>query len=169
MRVLTADDHPVVRDGLRAMLTCTGAAEAATGQQAVRETTLHHPDVVVMDLAMPRLNEIEATRQTVRTNSQVGVLVSTMHDDNDSVFAAMRTAARGYVLKGPASRSWCPRSRWSPAAIFDPSVASRVLATSPAATGLTKFHDNAFSSIHTHTRCTPGATAPAHIWARHNT
>jgi DNA-binding NarL/FixJ family response regulator len=60
VRVLIADDHPVACDGLRAMLTSTGAAEvaaeAATGQQAVRETTLHHPDVVVMDLAMPRLN-----------------------------------------------------------------------------------------------------------------
>jgi CheY-like chemotaxis protein len=141
--VLTADDHPMVRDGLRAMLTSTGAAEAATGQQAVRETTLHHPDVVVMDLAMPGLNGIEATRQTVRANSQVGVLVPTI-----------QVVARGE-------------------AIFGPSVASRVLATSPAATGLTKFHDNAFSSIHIHTRCTPGATltatAPAHIWARHNT
>jgi DNA-binding NarL/FixJ family response regulator len=92
------------------------ATEAATGQQAVRETTLHHPDVVVMDLAMPRRNGIEATRQTVPANSQVGVLVPTMHHDADSVFAAMRTGARGYVLKGPASRSWCRRSRRSPAA-----------------------------------------------------
>ena len=67
VRVLIADDHPVVRDGLRAMLTSTGAAEAATGQQAVRETTLHHSDVVVMDLAMPGLTELrrppDRTRQ----------------------------------------------------------------------------------------------------------
>jgi DNA-binding NarL/FixJ family response regulator len=139
VRVLIADDHPVLRDGLRAMLTSTGAAEvvagAATGQQAVRETTLHHPDVVVMDLAMPGLNGIEATRQTVRANSQVGVLAPTMHHDDDSVFAAMRAGARGYVLKG-ASQQELVQAIQAVArgeAIVGPAVASRVLATSPAA------------------------------------
>ena len=134
MRVLTADDHPMVRDGLRAMLTSTGAAEAATGQQAVRETTLHHPDVVVMDLAMPGLNGIEATRQTVRANSQVGVLVPTMHHDDDSVFAAMRVGARGYVRKGASQQALVQAIQVVARgeAIFGPSVASRVLATSPA-------------------------------------
>jgi DNA-binding NarL/FixJ family response regulator len=70
--VLIADDHPVVRDGLRAMLTSTGAAEAATGQQAVRESTLHHPDVVVMDLAMPGLNGIEATARPYAPTRRLG-------------------------------------------------------------------------------------------------
>jgi DNA-binding NarL/FixJ family response regulator len=121
------------------MLTSTGAAEvvveAATGQQAVRETTLHHPDVVVMDLAMPGLNGIEATRQIVRANSQVGVLVLTMHDDDDSVFAAMRAGARGYVLKGgqPAGAGAGDPAVARGEGIFGPSVASRVLAASPAA------------------------------------
>ena len=76
VRVLIADDHPVACDGLRAMLTSTGAAEvateAATGQQAVRETTLHHPDVVVMDLAMPPAQRNEATRQTVPPTRWLG-------------------------------------------------------------------------------------------------
>jgi DNA-binding NarL/FixJ family response regulator len=76
VRVLIADDHPVVRDGLRAMLTSTGAAqvvaEAATGQQAVRESTLHHPDVVVMDLAMPGLNGIEATARPYARTRRLG-------------------------------------------------------------------------------------------------
>ena len=133
LRVLIADDHPVVRDGLRAMLASTGTAEvvgeAATGEQAVRETALNHPDVVVMDLAMPGLNGIEATRQIARANPQVGVLVLTMHDDDDSVFAAMRAGARGYVLKG-ASQEELVQAIQAVArgeAIFGPSVATRVL------------------------------------------
>jgi DNA-binding NarL/FixJ family response regulator len=111
------------------------AAEAATGQQAVREITLHHPDVVVTDLAMAGRNGIEVTRQTVRANSQVGVLVLTMHHDADSVYAAMRAGARGYVLKGASQQELVQAIQVVARgeAIFGPSVASRVLATSPAA------------------------------------
>ncbi len=133
LRVLVADDHPVVRDGLRAMLASTGAAEvvgeAATGEEAVREATLRHPDVVVMDLAMPGLNGVEATRQVVRAVPQTGVLVLTMHDDDDSVFAAIRAGARGYVLKG-ASQEELLHAIQAVArgeAIFGPSIATRVL------------------------------------------
>jgi DNA-binding NarL/FixJ family response regulator len=133
VRVLIADDHPVVRDGLRAMLTSTGAAEvvgeAATGEQAVRETALNHPDVVVMDLAMPGLNGIEATRQILRASPQVGVLVLTMHDDDDSVFAAMRAGARGYVLKGASQQELVSaiQAVARGEAIFGPVVATQVL------------------------------------------
>ncbi len=133
VRVLLADDHPVVRDGLRAMLSSAGAAEvvgeAASGEQAVREAALCRPDVVVMDLAMPGLNGVEATRQIVRTSPQVGVLVLTMHNDDDSVFAAMRAGARGYVLKGASQRELVHaiEAVARGEAIFGPQIATRVL------------------------------------------
>lgn len=133
LRVLVADDHPVVRDGLRAMLASAGVAEvvgeAASGEQAVQQAAVCHPDVVVMDLAMPGLDGVEATRQIVRANPKVGVLVLTMHDDDEAVFAAMQAGARGYVLKG-ASQQELVQAIWAVArgeAIFGPSVATRVL------------------------------------------
>jgi DNA-binding NarL/FixJ family response regulator len=104
IRVLIADDHPLVRDGLKAALAALPGmqvvAEAATGSAAIREALLHRPDVVVMDLQMPGLNGIEATHELARPLPSAAVLVLTMFDDDDSVFAAMRAGARGYVLKG---------------------------------------------------------------------
>jgi DNA-binding NarL/FixJ family response regulator len=98
-----ADDHPLVRQGLRAALAplpeVEVVAEAATGQEAIREAVLHRPDVVVMDLQMPELNGIDATRELTCAVPTAAVLVLTMFDD-DSVFAAMWAGARGYVLKG---------------------------------------------------------------------
>ena len=103
IRVLVADDHPLVRSGLQAALAplpdVEVVAEAATGSAAIREAVLHRPDVVVMDLQMPDLNGIEATRELRRVVPSAAVLVLTMFDD-DSVFSAMRAGARGYVLKG---------------------------------------------------------------------
>src|SRR5262245_62179743 len=103
IRVLIADDHPLVRQGLQAALApleeVEVVGEAATGQQSIREAVLHRPDVVVMDLQMPELNGIEATRELARAVPSAAVLVLTMFDD-DWVFAAMRAGARGYVLKG---------------------------------------------------------------------
>lgn len=103
-RVLIADDHALFRYGMRAML---GAApryevigEAPTGEEAIAMAAELKPDIVVMDLQMPGINGIEATRQIVGTSPQVGVVVVTMFEDDDSVFAAMRAGARGYVLKG---------------------------------------------------------------------
>jgi DNA-binding NarL/FixJ family response regulator len=133
VRVVLADDHPVVRDGLRALLTSLPGVEvvgeAATGRDAVREAVLHHPDVLVMDLQMPDLNGIDATREVGRAAPDVGVLVLTMYDDDDSVFAAMRAGARGYLLKG-ADQDEIVRAIHAVAggqAIFGPGVAVRVL------------------------------------------
>ena len=120
IRVLIADDHPLVRQGLQAALAPMAdieiVAEATTGQAAIREAVLHRPDVVVMDLQMPDLNGIEATRQLARALPTAAVLVLTMFDDDDWVFAAMRAGARGYVLKAPNNtRSPGPSPRWPPA------------------------------------------------------
>jgi DNA-binding NarL/FixJ family response regulator len=134
IRVLIADDHPLVRQGLKAALASMPdveiVAEAATGQTAIREAVLHQPDVVVMDLQMPDLNGIEATRELARAVPSAAVLVLTMFDDDDWVFAAMRAGARGYVLKG-AEQQEITRAIMAVAAgeaIFGPAVATRVLA-----------------------------------------
>ena len=134
IRVLLADDHPLVRDGLKAALAglpdVKVVAEAATGSAAIREALLHRPDVVVMDLQMPDTNGIEATRELARALPSAAVLVLTMFDDDDSVFAAMRAGARGYVLKG-AEQQEIARAISAVAAgeaIFGPGVATRVLA-----------------------------------------
>lgn len=104
IRVLIADDHALFRYGVRAMLSSEEgfevAGEAATGEEAVALVPGVQPDVVLMDVQMPGINGIEATRRVVRENPRVGVVVVTMFDDDDSVFAAMRAGARGYVLKG---------------------------------------------------------------------
>src|SRR5690348_12653044 len=104
IRVLIADDHPLFRDGLTALLTdgtdteLTGAA--ATGIEAVELAREAQPDVVVMDLHMPGLNGIEATRRIVADSPHIVVVVLTMFDDDDSIFSALRAGARGYLLKG---------------------------------------------------------------------
>jgi DNA-binding NarL/FixJ family response regulator len=103
VRILIADDHPLVRSGLRALLATTEdlevVGEAATGEEVVTFATTLHPDVIVMDLRMPGINGIEATRRLVQANSQIRILVVTLFEDDDSVFAALRAGARGYILK----------------------------------------------------------------------
>ena len=133
LKVVLADDHPIVRDGLRALLASLPGVElvgeAQTGREAVREAVLRRPDVLVMDLQMPELNGIEATREVARVAPDVAVLVLTMYDDDDSVFAAMRAGARGYLLKG-AGQEQIARAIQAVAAgqaIFGPGVAVRVL------------------------------------------
>ena len=104
LRVFVADDHAVFRQGLRALLDSEPdlklAGEAATGREAVEGVAGARPDVVLMDIQMPGINGIEATRRILETDPGVGVVVLTMFEDDDSVFAAMRAGARGYVLKG---------------------------------------------------------------------
>ncbi|MCC7362119.1 MAG: response regulator transcription factor [Anaerolineales bacterium] len=132
IRVLIADDHPVFRFGLKALL---GAApdlevtgEAADGEQAVALAANLQPDVVVMDLNMPGLSGLEATRQILQTSPHIGILVVTMFDD-DSVFAAMQAGARGYLLKGtePEATVRAIRTVAHGEAIFSPTVAQRVM------------------------------------------
>ena len=132
LRVLIADDHPVFRDGLRALLGSTHGTdvvgEATTGVEAVEQALALQPDVVVMDLDLPLLDGVNATRQIVATSPHVGVLVLTMFDD-DSVFQAMRAGARGYLLKGADQeeirRAIVAVSRGE--AIFGPAIAQRLV------------------------------------------
>ena len=104
IRVLIADDHPLFRDGLAALLNDGADTElagmASSGTEAIELAREAQPDVVVMDLHMPGLNGIEATRRIVADSPHIAVLVLTMFDDDDSIFAALRAGARGYLLKG---------------------------------------------------------------------
>jgi DNA-binding NarL/FixJ family response regulator len=104
--------------------------EAADGDQAVRRALDLRPDVVLMDLRMPGLNGIDATRKILEGNPDVGILVLTMFEDDDSVFAAMRAGARGYLLKGSEQEEVLRaiHSIASGEAIFAPAIASRMAA-----------------------------------------
>jgi DNA-binding NarL/FixJ family response regulator len=102
LRVVVADDHPVFRDGLAMILRERGievVAEVADGQEALAVVAASHPDVVLMDLTMPGMSGIEATRRLTAEHPAVTVLVLTMSEDDDSLFAALRAGARGYLLK----------------------------------------------------------------------
>jgi DNA-binding NarL/FixJ family response regulator len=142
-RVLVADDHPAFRRGLELMLADVDdlelVGEAETGARAVELAAELSPDVVLMDLRMPDLDGIEATRRVVRQVPAPAVVVLTMFEDDDSVFAAMRAGARGYLLKG-AEQDEIVRAVQAAAAgeaIFGPTVATRVIAHFSSGAGST--------------------------------
>jgi DNA-binding NarL/FixJ family response regulator len=103
IRVILAEDHALVREGTRRILEATGpiqvVGEAADGEEAVAAVERHDPDVAIVDIGMPRLNGIEATRQIKATHPHVGVLVLTVHEDDQYVFALLEAGAAGYLLK----------------------------------------------------------------------
>jgi DNA-binding NarL/FixJ family response regulator len=141
IQVVIADDHPVVREGLSALLasvpSITVAGIAGTGREAVRAAVTLRPAVLVMDIQMPELSGVAAAAEITRAAPGVAVLMLTMFDDDDSVFAAMRAGARGYVLKG-AQQDEIVRAIHAVAAgeaIFGPGIARRVLGlvSAPAA------------------------------------
>jgi len=134
IRVLIADDHPVFRYGLRALLlaeatTMEVVGEATTGSEVVTLAAQCVPEVILMDVNMPGLNGIEATRRILAATPQVGILMLTMFDDDESVFAAMRAGARGYLLKGARGeetvRAILAVSNGE--AIFSPAIARRLI------------------------------------------
>jgi DNA-binding NarL/FixJ family response regulator len=133
LRVLVADDHPFFRDGLRVMLEATPdtelVGEAADGVEAVNLAHTLRPDVILMDLRMPGLGGIEATRKILGESPQAGILVVTMIEDDDSVFAAMRAGARGYLLKGADKDEMllAIRAVGRGEAIFGPGIARRLV------------------------------------------
>lgn len=133
LRILVVDDHDDFRHGLEAMLAATDSVEvvgsAANGRTAVDLALELQPDVVLMDLHMPLLNGVDATARIVESSPHIGVLVLTMMEDEDSVFAAVRAGARGYLLKG-ARRGDIVRSIEAVGAgevIFGPGIADRMM------------------------------------------
>jgi DNA-binding NarL/FixJ family response regulator len=142
IRVLIADDHPLFRDGMRGLLGSLPdmevVGEASSGEQAIELARELQPDVILMDIKMPVINGIEATREILHTSPRIGVLVVTMFEDDDSVFAAMRAGARGYLLKDSSGQEvmHAIRAVASGEAIFGPGVAQRLIsffsAPSPA-------------------------------------
>ena len=133
LRVLIADDHPIFRNGMRALLASVAdvevVGEAATGDAAIAAAADLQPDVVLMDLQMPGIGGVEATRQILFTSPHIRVLVVTMFEDDYSVFTAMRTGARGYIVKGasPDEMLRAIRAVGSGEAIFSPSIAVRLM------------------------------------------
>jgi DNA-binding NarL/FixJ family response regulator len=133
IRVLIADDHPFYRQGVNTMLSVAAdieiAGEVASGDEAIAQTASLQPDVILMDLKMPGINGIEATRRILHTSPHIGVLVLTMFEADESVFAAMRAGARGYLLKDVGQeelvRAIKAVSRGE--AIFSPAIAQRLI------------------------------------------
>jgi DNA-binding NarL/FixJ family response regulator len=136
--VLVVDDHPVFRDGLAALVTSLDdmavVALAADGRQAVETARRRPVDVVLMDLNLPVLSGVEATARITALPDPPAVLVLTMVDDDDTVVAALRAGARGYVLKGSTGEEIAAAVRTVAAggAVFGPGVAARVLRASAA-------------------------------------
>jgi len=133
IRVLIADDHPLFREGMHDLLDSLAetevVGEATTGAEAITQAKALQPDVILMDIKMPGINGIEATRQIVAASPHISILMVTMLEDDESVFAAMRAGARGYVLKGAnqAEILRAIRAVASREAIFGPGIARRVL------------------------------------------
>ena len=133
LRVMIADDHPLFRKGMHTLLESMPdvevVGEAATGSQAIEMAAALQPDVVLMDLQMPDGDGLTATRTITQTSPHVRVLVVTLFEDDDSVFAALRAGARGYILKD-AEETEMMRAIQAVSdgdAIFSPAIATRVI------------------------------------------
>ena len=133
IRILIADDHALFREGLRALFAALPdievVGEAADGAAAVAQVATLQPDVVLMDINMPDLNGIEATRRILSAQPGMGIIMVTMLEDDASVFAAMRAGARGYVLKGAHHDEILQAIRAVAIgqAVFGPAIATRMM------------------------------------------
>jgi DNA-binding NarL/FixJ family response regulator len=133
LRILLADDHGVVRKGLRFLLERQPGmeviGEAGDGREAVRLAETSNPDVVIMDIAMPLLNGIDATAQMVRRNPGLNVIILSMHSDEDYLLSALNAGAKGYLLKDSAEedlvRAINAVTKGSP--YFSPEIAKTML------------------------------------------
>jgi DNA-binding NarL/FixJ family response regulator len=133
LKILIADDHPLFRDGMHGLLDSEPdvevVGEAKSGEEAVALAAELRPDVILMDIKMPGINGIQAMREVVEGNPGIGVLVVTMFEDDDSVFAAMRAGARGYLLKDARGDEVINaiRAVATGQAIFGPGIAQRLM------------------------------------------
>jgi len=133
IQTLVADDHQLFRDGIKALLQSTPdtdvVGEASSGEEAILQAAKLKPDVILMDLQMPGINGIEATQRIVERDPSINILILTMFDDDQSVFAALRAGARGYVLKGVKHDEMLRaiRAVASGEAIFSPGIAKRMM------------------------------------------
>ena len=130
--ILIADDHLFYREGVRSLLSGVPdveiVGEASNGAEAVQLASRLNPDVILMDLKMPGMSGIEATHAILKSQANVGILIVTMFDDDDSVFAMMRAGARGYILKDADQNELLRaiHSVHSGEAIFSPTIARRM-------------------------------------------
>jgi DNA-binding NarL/FixJ family response regulator len=153
VRVLVVDDHPLFRDGLAASLAAIPDIEvigvASDGPEAVDLASTGRVDVVLMDLNLPSMSGVEATARTCALREPPAVLVVTMVDDDDTVLAAMRAGARGYVLKGSTGDEIAAAVTTvaSGGAVFGPGVASRMLAAAATGTASATSSASAFAGL----------------------
>ena len=144
IRVLVVDDHTLFRDGLSAILMNVSdievVGEAGTGREAVSQVEALAPDVVLMDINMPDLNGIEATQRVLSIKPNTGIIMLTMLEDNDSLFAAMCAGARGYILKGADKAEVLKtiRAVADGEALFGPAIAGRLTAFFQNSNGATQ-------------------------------
>jgi len=133
IRILIVDDHALFREGVHAILKAVPdieiVGETGTGEEAITLASNLKPDVILMDIQMPDLNGVEATHRILQKQPEIGIIIVTMLEDDDSLFSAMRAGARGYVLKG-ADKAEMLKSIRAVAegeALFGPAIATRLL------------------------------------------
>lgn len=133
IRLVIADDHTLFGEGLQALFHSIPDIEVAgfarSGEQAVAMAAELQPDVILMDIQMPDVNGIQATRRILQADPHIGVMMLTMFEDDDTVFAAMRAGARGYILKGADQQEMLRaiRAVYNGEALFGPAIATRLM------------------------------------------